>query len=332
MENIGAANLPALLHEALGEYTFVFHGASTHDYNLVSEKECSKLITIIGHGKRNATYAHTTATKPIRIQAGSISILAQVFGDSVLLVSTRSPNITEDLDYAIGMAIMNAGQQVFSHVAFIDGHNSISELAQPVSPGSSICYEYMLASNKAFSQLLKEEQYPFKTGVARVSVPFTREQGFGDCGILALVTETAGVKAVYVLFDGNNMVTGTREVIRDHIMSFDWVDECEIATTDTHSVNRFSGFNAIGVRITPDQCMLYVDDVIKQAYQNCADAAVSGDTRWLSVRIFGNQRISQLASTITSFLPLMAPVILIIILLSFLLSIFAFIFLFTDAL
>ena len=330
IENIGAANLPEILHKALGEYTFVFHGASTHDYNLVSEKECSKLITVIEEGKRNATYAHTTATKPLRIQAGSVSILAQVFGDCALLVSTRSPDITEDLDYAIGMAIMNAGQQVFSHAAFVDGHNSISELAQSVSPGSTICYEYVLASNKAFSQLSKEEQHPLKTGVARISVPFTREQGFGDTGILALVTETAGVKAVYVLFDGNNVVTAVREVIRDHIMSFDWVDECEIATTDTHSVNKFSGFNAIGAKIPPDQFMPYVDDVVRQAYQNCTNTAVSGDTRWLSVRIFGNQRIAQLASTISSFLPLMAPVILIIILLSFLLSIFAFIFLFTD--
>ena len=331
IENIGGANLPAVLHEALGEYTFVFHGASTHDYNLVTEKECSKIITVIGHGQRNATYAHTTATKPLRIQAGSVSVLAQVFGDCALLVSTRSPNITEDLDYSIGMAIMNAGQQTFSHTAFVDGHNSISELAQSVSPGSTLCYEYVLASNKAFSELLKEEQHSLKVGVARVLVPFTRAQGFGDLGIMALVTEADGIRAVYVLFDGNNMVTGTRELVRDHIMSFDWVDECEIATTDTHSVNRFSGFNAIGVRIPPDQFMPYVDDVVQQAYQNCVHTAVSGDTRWLPVRIFGNQRVSQLASTISSFLPLMAPVILIIILLSFLLSILAFILLFTDS-
>jgi putative membrane protein len=331
IENVGAANLPALLHQALGEHTFVFHGASTHDYNPVSEKECSEIITVINHGKRNATYAHTTATKPLRIKVGSISILAQLFGDCALLISTRSPDITEDLDYAIGMAIMNTGQQIFSHAAFVDGHNSISELAHCVSPGSTICYEYTLASNKAFSRLLKEEQHPLKTGVAHVLVPFTREQGFGDIGIMALVTETSGVRAVYLLFDGNNMVTGTRELIRNHIMSLDWVDECEVATTDTHSVNKFTGFNAIGVKIPPDQFMPYVEQVVQQAYQNCVDTTMSGDTRWMSLYIFGNQRISQIASTVSSFLPLMAPVILIIILLSFLLSIFAFVLLFTDA-
>ena len=331
MENIGAANLPAILHHALGEHTFVFHGASTHDYNLVTEKECAKLINVIEHGKRNASYAHTTATKPVRISYGSVSILAQVFGDSVLLLSTRSPDITEDLDYSIGMAIMSAGQQIFSHIAFVDAHNSISELAHSVSPGSILCYEYLVASKKAFSRLSKEEQYPFQAGTARISVPFTREQGFGDIGIMALITEVADLKTVYILFDGNNLVTGTRELIRDHILSLGFVDECEVATTDTHSVNKLSGFNAIGVRIRPDQFMPYIEQVVLQAYVNRADTAVSGDTRWLPVRIFGNQRIAQLASTVTSFLPLLIPVVVIIVLLSFFLSIFAFILLYTNA-
>ncbi|MDR2854573.1 MAG: DUF2070 family protein [Methanomicrobiales archaeon] len=331
MENIGAANLPAILHQSLGEYTFVFHGASTHDYNLVTERECEKIISVIQQGKVHATYAHTTATKPVRIKYNSVSILAQLFGDCILLVSTRSPKTTEDLDYSIGMSIMNAGQRLFSHIAFIDGHNAIPELAQSVSPGSIICYEYLSASNKVFSHLSKEKQYPFRTGVARVLVPFTREQGFGDIGILALVTEVSETTAVYLLFDGNNIVTGVREQIRDHILSLGWADECEVATTDTHSVNSLSGFNAIGVQIPPDQFMPYIEQVVQQAYQNLADSSVSGDTRWLSVRIFGNQRISQLASTVSSFLSLLVPMILIIIVLSFLLSIFAFIILFTYA-
>ena len=331
MENLGASNLPAILHQALGEYTFVFHGASTHDYNLVTERECEKIINVIQQGKKHAKYAHTTATKPVRITYNSVSILAQVFGDCVLLLSTRAPDTTEDLDYSIGMSIMNAGQRTFSHIAFIDGHNAIPELAQSVSPGSILCYEYISASNKAFSHLSKEKQYPFKAGVARVSVPFTREQGFGDLGILALVTEVSGSTAVYLLFDGNNMVTGTRERIRDHILSQGWADECEVATTDTHSVNRLSGFNAIGVQIPFDQFMPYIEQVVQQAYQSRVDTTVSGDTRWLFLRIFGNQRISQLASTVSSFLSLFVPVILIIIFLSFLLSIFAFLHLFTYA-
>ena len=331
MQNIGASNLPAILHQALGEYTFVFHGASTHDYNLVTEKECEKIINVIQQGKAHATYTHTTATKPVRIKYNSVSILAQLFGDCLLLVSTRSPDTTEDLDYSIGMSIMNAGQRIFSHIAFIDGHNAIPELARPVSPGSVICYEYISASNKAFSSLAKEKQYPFKAGVARVAVPFTREQGFGDIGILALVTEVSDSTAVYLLFDGNNMITGTRERIRDHILLQGWANDCEVATTDTHSVNRLSGFNAIGVHIPLDQLMPYIDQVVQQAYENRTNTTVSGDTCWLPVRIFGNQRISQLASTVSSFLSLLVPVILIIIFLSFLLSIFAFILLFTYA-
>jgi putative membrane protein len=63
-----------------------------------------------------------------------------------------------------------------------------------------------------------------------MSVPFTREEGFGDLGIQALVVRVNGQTTAYVLFDGNNMHEGIREVLRDRVLSF--VDEAEMMTNE----------------------------------------------------------------------------------------------------
>ena len=36
------------------------------------------------------------------------------------------------------------------------------------------------------------ERYPFRAGVAHLTLPFTREQGLGDLGVQALVIEAGG--------------------------------------------------------------------------------------------------------------------------------------------
>jgi len=44
---------------------------------------------------------------------GSVQVLYQRFGDSLLLVTSRSPQRTEDLDSSIGMTIMAEGHRWF---------------------------------------------------------------------------------------------------------------------------------------------------------------------------------------------------------------------------
>jgi putative membrane protein len=116
---IGGSNLPKILHSMLGKGSMVLHVSATHDFNPVDETEVKKVGDAVLQSLPSS-HPHNTCTVSRRYRTGSVEILAQVFGDSAILVATRSPMVTEDLDFSIGFAIMKSGERFFSHVGFVD--------------------------------------------------------------------------------------------------------------------------------------------------------------------------------------------------------------------
>ena len=121
--------------------SLVPHGCASHDFNLVSESEIEKLIDAIERSKKDSIYT-AGATRSARLSFGSVQVLYQRFGDAVLMITTRSPKMTEDLDYSIGMAIMAEGHRWFPHVAFVDAHNCMCDLSSAVLPATLTATEY----------------------------------------------------------------------------------------------------------------------------------------------------------------------------------------------
>ena len=213
MGDIGGGNIPRCLQEAFDGVVMVPHGCATHDFNLVSEKEIQKIIDAMRGPMYDLTF-HTTASKSERIQSGTVSLLVQRFGNALLMVSTRSPLRTEDLDFNIGMTIMAEGHRISQDILFVDAHNCMTKDMTPVHPATAIAREYINASKKAFNRYSEMKPYPLKIGVAHNAVPYSREEGFGDQGIQVLAVSAGDQTTAYVLFDGNNMQEGVREVIR----------------------------------------------------------------------------------------------------------------------
>jgi len=322
MGDVGGGNLPKILHDGMGGNTLVAHGCATHDFNLVSESEIPKLIDAVRTSYRDLPF-HATATKSLRYEVESVQVLAQVFGDSILMVSTRSPEKTEDLDYSIGLAIMFEGRRHFENVLFVDAHNCMVDITDPVMPASPIAYEYMRACAMATEASKHEAQHAARVGFSHQLLPFSREEGFGDLGIQVMVVRVGGQYTAYVLFDGNNMQSGVREAIRGHILEL--VDECEIMTTDSHVVNTISGKNPVGFRVPVEQILPFVEEAVRNAMEDCSAAEVAGSTAWCEdIVVFGSHRVSQLASTVNGMLSFLLPLALGILLFAFLLSFVAY--------
>jgi len=165
---------------------------------------------------------------------------------------------------------------------------------------------------------------PLSVGVSHIRVPFTREQGFGSLGVQALVTEVAGARAAYVLIDGNNVAQGVRERLRGVALLH--VDEAEIMTTDTHTVNTVSGKNPVGYAVPADEIVPYIEQAVREAVSDLAPARVGAAAAWCEgITVFGSQRVSQLASTVNTMLSYIAPLSFMILVLAFLLSLLAYI-------
>ena len=323
MGEIGGGNLPRILHDRLEEETMVSHGCATHDFNLVSESEIEKVIAAIEQSKQDRTYS-PVASRSFRLSAGSVQLICQRFGDSVLMVATRSPQKTEDLDFSIGMTIMAEGHRWYKNVAFVDAHNCMTDLSSPVLPATLTATEYKRAAMQAMDTCQTAELHPFSVGYAHRRLPFTREEGFGDLGVQVLVIDAAGQRTAYVLIDGNNMTAGVREVLLASILAS--VDAAEVMTTDSHVVNTITGKNPIGMATKVDAFLPLVKETVGAAIADLGPAECAATTAQCEhVVVFGSNRITQLASTVNAMLIFVAPLSLAMLLLAFLLSLVAYV-------
>jgi putative membrane protein len=324
MGEIGGGNLPKVLHDYFSpEETFVTHGCATHDFNLVSENEIYKVINAMQKSRTGLTYTGM-ASKSGRVTFGSVQVLYQRFGDSVLLVTSRSPERTEDLDFSIGMTIMAEGHRWFPHVAVVDAHNCMTDLSSPVLLATHIATEYLQAAVDAMEECRPARMYPFRIGVAHRPVAFSRKQGFGDLGIQVMTVEVESQKTAYILIDGNNAAVGTREILMEQALTL--VDHAEIMTTDSHVVNTITGKNPVGMAVSAQKIVPEVMQAIRDALQDLSPAETAAATAQCeNVVVFGSNRIVQLASTVNAMLVFVAPLSLAMLLLAFLLSIIAYV-------
>ncbi|PKL68540.1 MAG: DUF2070 domain-containing protein [Methanomicrobiales archaeon HGW-Methanomicrobiales-1] len=313
---IGGSNLPKILHGMLGNASMVFHGSASHDFNPVDEVEVRKVGDAVLLA-RPLSCSNTGCTKSARYRCGSVDVLAQAFGDTIIVVATRSPLVTEDLDFSVGFSIMKSGEKYFRHAGFVDAHNCMDALEDGVYPATELAMEYIGAAEDAFAATAQAEQVRFSAGYAARALPFSRQEGFGDLGVQVLVVDAGGQKTAYLLFDGNNMQTGARDEIRRRLLTC--VDECEVMTTDTHVVNTVSGRNQVGLRIPVDSFYPLVKEAVMEALADAAPARSAGATAWCrGIVVFGSQRISQIASTVNGMMGFMLPVAIIILLGAFL--------------
>jgi putative membrane protein len=311
------------LHDNFKEETLVAHGCATHDFNLVSETEINKVIDALQKSRSGISYS-SIAGRSGRLTYGSVQVLYQRFGDSVLLVTSRSPQRTEDVDFSIGMTIMAEGHRWFPNVAVVDAHNCMTDLSSPVLLATLTATEYQHASLEAMDRCRTSQMHPFRAGVAHLSLPYKREQGFGDLGVQVLVVDVEGQRTAYVLLDGNNLAEGVREVLLEQILTH--VDNAEVMTTDTHVVNTITGKNPVGMHVPVSEFLPFVIETLQAAIDDLAPSQAAASTAHCErVVVFGSNTISQLASTVNAMLVFVAPLSLAMLLLAFLLSLIAYI-------
>ena len=127
-----------------------------------------------------------------------------------------------------------------------------------------------------------------------------------------------------MLFDGNNMASGVREVLLEKILTL--VDAAEVMTTDSHVVNTITGKNPVGMEIPVETFLPAVLRTVQAAIDDLGLAECAATTAQCEhVVVFGSNRISQLASTVNAMLIFVAPLSLAMLLLAFFLSLAAYV-------
>jgi putative membrane protein len=297
MGEIGGGNLPRRVAEAADGLAFPPHATAGHDFNLVTRAEVETLVEAADKALDRVEYGRE-ATPSVRTRAGDAKMLGQRFGDDALLVTTCSPEFTDDVEYGVGLsAAAEARCSGIGDVMIVDAHNCNNGLAGEdlghVYPGSERSFEMMQAAGEAGERLAAAATGPLQLGVAWDPTDWTPEEGVGPLGVRVAVTEVGGATTAYVLVDGNNMEPGVRDRVVDAV---DSVDEVEVMTTDTHVVNTVESVNQVGAAIDEQRLVALVVDLVERAREDLEPVEAGMATERTRVTVFGNDRTETLAS------------------------------------
>jgi len=298
-KNIGSSLLPSMLKSALerelGCIACVPHGLFGHEFDLASQSQNQKIIShVVELAGQESSEAK--ATPFIKISEGLATACCQIFGNFALLSFTLAPNTTEDLPQELGLFVRQEAEKYgLTCSVIINAHNSID--------GKTSTQNALADFKKVATMCLKKaasmKQLPFEVGAGTV-VPkeYGLKEGMGPGGITVVVVKVGIQKTAYVVIDGNNMVTGLREKILLSLSSME-IEEGEIFTTDTHSVNAVilgdRGYHPIGEAIDHGKLIGYIKDITFAALSDLEPVKVACATTTIpDVKVIGDTQIETL--------------------------------------
>jgi putative membrane protein len=131
---------------------------------------------------------------------------------------------------------------------------------------------------------------------------FTLKAGMGTGGITALVIQVERQKTVYVIIDGNNMISGLREKLLDALATLGF-DESEVFTTDTHAVSALvtgrRGYHPVGEVMDYELLIRFIGEVAKKAESNL-EVCNAGCFQFMvpKVRVIGEEQLNSITTLV----------------------------------
>ncbi len=312
--SIGGGNLPTVIANDLDDFAIVAHGAATHDFNPVAEKEVYNITRKIKEALPTLEYS-SKASEFQRVQSDDAKIGIQFFDKGAVELVTFAPNPGDDIDYGVGLALMYKTKAItgIQDVVFVDCHNCLEGNWERLLPG----HNRVLQLENAVDKIQNVEMYPIKMGYAYEpldEIPI--KDGIGESGVKIMLVEVNTQKMLYIVYDGNNMKQGFREELIKAINDkYPEIDMIETMTTDTHMVNTISGGGlTVGSRHS-ETIINKTLDIIPEALDDLEDVEVASATIRVNLKTLGPNHTTELVTTIASVVSvskLLAPVIFIV--------------------
>lgn len=313
MGNIGGSEFPFLLAEAVEKHArapaLVFHTTAYHDFNPVyssSSKQLSKEINELV----DSTKKFDSKASFVSAGSGGCSVAGMAFGKNCFLTLSRAPLATDDIELALGLALINKVKSSgFKNVLLFDRHNSKAPGgAVEVGSKTFYCYEdamEMLSPNEG-------RQSRFKLGVSQDPLSeFTYDDGIGKAGLKVAVFEAGGKKACFVLLDANNCLPPFRQHVLEALEKYGF-DFCDLMTTDTHAVNKNAADNPLGTKQVHLKLIPHILQAVEHALGDSEPCKAGFAVKRTELEVLGARRSSELLSTVNSVvavLKILAPTI-----------------------
>ena len=307
--DLGGSNMPTILANKFDHFTMVAHGPSTHDFNPIAVSEIDKIETAVKKGLNKVEYK-PSASEFVRYNSQTANIGVQFFNDGMVILSTFAPEGSDDIEFGVGLTMMAQSRSKcdVKDSIIVDCHNSFAPESGEVLPGNSEVFYLIDVIDKIETN---QNKTSLKIGCWQTTMDtLDKQEGIGK----TMIIEVNNQRTAYVLFDSNNMEVGFRQEIMEAVKDLE-IDEIEVMTTDTHTVNTISrGYNPVGIIKRPE-IIEYVKKSIKEAIKDLEEVEVGTGTEKIeNLNTFGPKNSTELISTISSVVAvskIIAPVLLI---------------------
>lgn len=278
MGNIGGSNFPYLLEkDSNTRYktkSLIMHTAVNEDMNPTFSQEISKLKAVIFSAQKSFK-PNDVSVKMMRGKFKSATVTQLHFGNIIIAILSRAPNITEDIspDVAILLKKIMEGtaRKKVLDIILIDAHNSRKESVnkielEGIKMNSEGMNEYVEAIKHMENICMSKHIY-----IGAANIDFYKKIGspidIANGNLNALVFKIGGYRYVLIQFNSNNMLPSLREQIIKHVREKYNVNDVEVCTTDTHAVNSISmpASNVLGRKSSFVTLKPYIDVVIGHA-------------------------------------------------------------------
>jgi len=298
-KNVGSSLLPSMIKTALEKelncVVCIPHGLLGHELDLASQIQNQKIINCIVESMSFES-SETKATPFIKASNSLATACCQVFGRFAFLSFTLAPNTTEDLPQELGLfANEETEKNELAHCIVVNAHNSINGMINNQKALTSL---KRVATN-CLEHTVSLGRLPFEVGAATIlPEEFSLKDGMGPGGITIVVVKVGEQKTAYVVIDGNNMISGLREKILSALQSIG-INEGEVFTTDTHSVNAVimseRGYHPIGEAIDHEKLIAYIKKATFIALSDLEGAkAAACDIIVPKVKVIGEEKLEAL--------------------------------------
>jgi putative membrane protein len=297
--NLGGSEFSSLIAKEMdkkyGSKTFVFHGTVTHDLNPVATSELKKILAAADSAISEAKYAEAkvsiTVGKHDECRAEALRI-----NDSAIIGLSRAPQVTEDVNFGLGLSLLFEAQKQASQAMIIDQHNAETGDITSFEPGSLVGYRYLNAVRDSLSR--KAEQKALRVGVALRS---TDSDVVGAAGVKVAVL-SSNPEYVMVLIDSNGVTPSFRDRIESEVKAAGKSMKRNFAvgifTTDTHQTNMVRG--VLNPLKEEEAIIGKIRDAVREAAADMQDAKFFCDTRWFDIKVLGAKQSIEVISTVNS--------------------------------
>ncbi|MFH1520611.1 MAG: DUF2070 family protein [Candidatus Micrarchaeota archaeon] len=275
--------------------TFVFHGTVTHDLNPVATSEISKILTAVDGAISDAVYSNAK----VSISLGNkeeCKAQALRINNSAMVGLSRAPEVTEDINLGLGMAMKSEAEKYVDHAMIIDQHNAETGEITSFEPGSPVAFNYINAIKNALSKVGAKKN--LRIGVAIRSLESTT---IGKAGIKVAVF-SSNPEYVIILIDSNGVTPEFRDQIESSIIALGKKQKKNfivgVFTTDTHQTNMVRG--VLNPLKDQETTLEIIVDACNEAIEDMQEAKFFSDTRWFDIRIIGAKQSIEVISTVNS--------------------------------